>query len=171
MELGRNPVVLVGKYIGRQVLRFVGLALLVNAACSSGESRTDVSRNPDAGVYILLDAIPFPDAAEKVAIDTQALPPCCTTGVTLSPLVGAMPCSFALPDPPPPYPNDVAVYLNKSLVDGHSTDGWAYDPTTATIVFLGTSCETIESSPQNAVVQMLCSCAPPPCGGFSSDLC
>jgi hypothetical protein len=157
--------------IGAQVLRLVGLALLANTACSPGEGRRDASRNPEAGVYVVLDTIPVPDAADKVAIDTQALPLCCTEGVTLSLLVGATPCSFALPDPPLPNPNDFFIYLNDSLVDGHSTDGWAYDPTTASIVFLGTSCENIKSSPQDAVVQMLCRCVASPCGGYSSDLC
>ena len=147
--------------IGVRALAIVGLALLANTACSSGESRPDASGTPHEGPYIDLDAIPAPDATDKVATDTQPLPPCCTEAVVLSPVVGATPCSFALPDPPPPYLDDVGVYLDKNLVDSHSTDGWAYDSTKTSIVFLGTSCETITSGSQAEVVQMLCSCVPP----------
>jgi hypothetical protein len=146
--------------IGARALAVVGLALLANTACSSSESRPDASGAPDGGLFIYLDTIPAPDATGKVAIDTQPLPPCCTEAVTLSPMVGAAPCSFALPDPPPPYLDDVGVYLNKNLVEGHSTDGWAYDSTKTSIVFLGTSCETIMSGSQAEVVQLVCSCVP-----------
>jgi hypothetical protein len=147
--------------VGARALAVVGMVLLATTACSSGNSRPDASGAPDRGLFIYLDTIPVADATDKVAIDVQPLPPCCTGAVTLSPMVGATPCSFALPDPPPPYPDDVGVYLNRNLVEGHSTDGWAYDSTKTSIVFLGTSCETIMSGPQAAVVQMICSCVSP----------
>ena len=147
--------------IGARSLAIVGLTLLANTACSSGETRPDASGASDGGFFIYLDTIPAADATDKVAIDTQPLSPCCTEAATLNPIVSSTPCSFALPDPPPPYLNDVGVYLNTNLVDGHSTDGWAYDSTKTGIVFLGTSCETIMSGSQSEVVQMLCSCVSP----------
>ena len=66
-------------------------------------------------------------------------------------------CTFSLASPPPD-PNDVAVYLNKNLVDKDPTNGWAFGASDQTIVLAGTSCATIMSSTTGAVVQILFGC-------------
>jgi len=153
-------------------LTFVGLTLLTNSMCSSGASRPDSGGIADGYPYIKLDVvtIPPPNGPDTAAIDTEPLPRCCTEAVILTPNVGAGPCTFALPDPPPPHLDDVGVYLNRNLVDADSTDGWTYDPTKTSIVFVGASCEAIMSDAQAPVVQLFCRCPPFPCG-YPGDLC
>lgn len=166
------------------VLRLVALALLADSACNSAGlhltsgSHVDGSTNSDTN----LDVVPIPiaDVADDPANDTTAvipasiadvaidqaddamdtLPQCCSGPETLSPVATATPCSFVV-SAPPPYPDQTAVYLNKYLVYQDQLDGWSFGPTTSTIVFTGTSCDTITSSPQQSVVQMLCSCHSP----------
>ena len=87
--------------------------------------------------------------------------------MTLVPVVGSTPCTFAT-GLPPDDPHDGGIYhivgasLNQALVSEDDVDGWNYGPTTASIVFAGTSCDSISSDPQNSVVQIICACGLPP---------
>jgi hypothetical protein len=60
-------------------------------------------------------------------------------------------------------PSSVAIYVNKNLVSETHVDGgsgYSWDPTTLVVVFAGAPCDTIMSSPQDSVVEMVCGCAP-----------
>jgi hypothetical protein len=65
-------------------------------------------------------------------------------------------CSFTSSTPPPD-PNNVAVYLDKSLVPKSATDGWTYGATEQTIVLTGTYCAKITAG-TSSNVQILFGC-------------
>lgn len=152
-----------------QSLHWIALASIAAVACNSGgglrSSATDGSAGDDdaLGPIINLGDVP---ADETAAVDLSDLSPqCCSKGEVLSPVAPETPCAFLISEPPP-YPDDIAVYLNRYLVEKDVPDGWTFGPTTSTIVFTGASCDTITSSPQDSVVQLLCVCVPYwPCPG------
>jgi hypothetical protein len=73
-------------------------------------------------------------------------------------------CVFTSPNPPPD-PNNVAVYLNKSLVAKDDGNGWSFGSDPQTIVLNGSACDAAMSGAGSSV-QILFGCpggpAPPP---------
>jgi hypothetical protein len=67
-------------------------------------------------------------------------------------------CTFTSTSPPSD-PSNVAVYLNKNLVNQDPANGWSFGANNQTIVLNGTSCDTIMSSSGTASVQILFGCA------------
>ena len=71
-------------------------------------------------------------------------------------------CSFALATTPPDQ-NNVAVYLDKGLLQQDPSNGWSFGGNTQTIMLNGDACEKIKSG-QATTVQVLFGCpgvAPP----------
>jgi hypothetical protein len=58
----------------------------------------------------------------------------------------------------PPDVNNIAVYLDKNLVQKDASNGWSYGPNTQTIVLNGTTCDQITSG-KASTVQVLFGCA------------
>ena len=65
-------------------------------------------------------------------------------------------CTFALARTPPDV-NNIAVYLDKNLVDQDPTNGWSLGPNSQTIILNGTSCDRITSGAATQV-QVLFGC-------------
>jgi len=76
---------------------------------------------------------------------------------TISQLVAT--CSFTL-DSTPPDPNNIAVYLDKNLVQQDSTNGWSLSGNN-TVVLNGDTCSKVMSG-QATTVQVLFGCQGPP---------
>lgn len=138
-----------------QLLRFVELAFLTGAACTSAGGRPDGNSNHDASGDLAPG--PTPDGADDTGgIDTLQLARCdIHQRENLSPIADTTPCSFATGLAPDDAAQMLAVYLNGLLVPNDTTDGWSYGSTNASIVFAGSSCDTIISDPQNSVVQIV----------------
>jgi hypothetical protein len=63
----------------------------------------------------------------------------------------------------PPDPNNVAVYLDKSLVPKDANNGWAFGSNNQTIVLKGTTCDKITSgAASNVQILFGCPNGPPP---------
>jgi hypothetical protein len=155
----------------RIVLRLVALAI-----CSSCDTHRPLSNAGDGGPGHDVALAPVTDVADgtttpsPVDAGPDLLPLCCSGPVLLSPVGPDAPCSFTMPGPPPPTDKLVLIYLNKILVDHYEVDGgypWSSDPMTSTVVFTGVTCDSIMASPNDSVVQLLCSCwePVPPCPG------
>jgi hypothetical protein len=73
-------------------------------------------------------------------------------------------CTFVAPNPPPD-PNNIAVYLDKNLVQKDASNGWSFGSNNQTIVLNGSSCAKITSGSASNV-QILFGCPgdtqPPP---------
>jgi len=71
-------------------------------------------------------------------------------------------CTFTLSATPPDV-NNVAVYLDKNLVQKDAANGWSFGANSKTIVLNGTTCDKVKSG-QGTTVQVLFGCAgsPPP---------
>ncbi len=70
-------------------------------------------------------------------------------------------CSFVSPSPPPD-PANVAVYLDKQLVQKDAANGWSFGATQQTIILNGSTCERVKSG-DATTVEILFGCpgAPP----------
>jgi hypothetical protein len=71
-------------------------------------------------------------------------------------------CTFAL-NQAPPDANNIAVYVDKNLVEKDPANGWSYGANSLTVVLNGTTCDKITSGAATQV-QVLFGCAgsPPP---------
>jgi hypothetical protein len=69
-------------------------------------------------------------------------------------------CTFDLVQTPPD-PSNVAVYLDKNLVQQDSSNGWSFSGNSWTVVLNGSSCNEIMSG-RAATVQVLFGCGGPP---------
>lgn len=72
-------------------------------------------------------------------------------------------CTFTMPSAPPD-PNNLAVYVGGKLVNKDASNGWSFGSNSQTVVFNGTTCDTIKSGSAGNV-QVLFGCpgsAPPP---------
>lgn len=86
----------------------------------------------------------------------------------------AVSCTFKL-DEPPPDPDKIYAYFDGQQVPADATDGWTYDPVTQTILFNGTSCQSLQSgNVKNVSVVFGCpdsTCKPSDevCDGYDND--
>jgi len=149
------------------------VVLLAGGACDSHHplrSTADGSPGQDVALEAVMNVGDTAAVMPGFVVDAgpDLLPLCCSGAVLLRPVGPDAPCAFAVPGPPPPGNDLVLIYLNKVLVDRYDVDGgyaWSSGPTTSTVVFTGALCDEIMSSPQDSVVNMLCSCwePMPPC--------
>jgi hypothetical protein len=68
-------------------------------------------------------------------------------------------CTFALAAMPP-YPNKVAVYLNRNTVPQDASNGWSFGASSQTVLLHGSYCDQALSAPPDGL-QVLFSCGPP----------
>jgi len=146
-----------------ETLHRTALPLVVIIACSSCGTDHVPREEADGGIGPVVVLIKL-DVAENTSPDAgpdvPPMPGCCWTALPLTPVGTGEPCSFTVPGTQPDS-RVLQVYLNNDLVERYDLDGgpaYYYDPTSSTVVFTGASCDTILSSPQDPVVQMVCDC-------------
>jgi hypothetical protein len=160
-------------------LQRIALPLVALVACGScgglgntsdAGSRQDVALGPVISLGDVAGATPgsvdvgdAPGTIPGSAVDagTDLTPRCCSEVLFLSPVSPDAPCSFSIPAPPPTAADQVLIYVNKILMSQYDVDGgysYSVDPTTSTLVFAGELCDRIMASPEDYVVNMLCSC-------------
>ena len=134
----------------------VAMAGLWSLSCGSPGTPSSGDGSPDVGsAGELLVCLPDPLDAE----------PCGSTQGPLQPVEPGAPCVLAIPAPLVDS-NNVAVYVNKNLVLEDRTNGWAYGPTTATLILTGTYCDLLIANPSESKVELVVGCLwmrPPRC--------
>ena len=134
----------------------VAMAGLWSLSCGSPGTPSSGDGSPDVG------SAGEPSVCPPDPLDAEL---CGGTQGPLLPVEPGAPCVLAIPAPPVDS-NNVVVYLNKILVPEDLADGWAYGPTTATLVLTGTYCDLLTANPSESKVELVVGCSwlhPPRC--------